>query len=137
EGRRRARTRAPPVPDAAGVGGGPGPRGGRAGGARAGRRADDGTARVSLPELPPARPPTWEAERPVVAAETAREPWTPALAVTCGSAACLVLVVLGVLAARPDVAVLGAAPLVLAVRALVARPTGVLETRFETDDGDD
>ncbi|MCC2313779.1 DUF58 domain-containing protein [Cellulomonas xiejunii] len=93
---------------------------------------------MSVPEPPPARPPTWDPDRrPDVAAGVAAGPWTPALSVTCASAACLVLVVVGVLAARPDVAVLGAAPLVLAVRALRARPTGAVDVRFEAGDDED
>ena len=91
---------------------------------------------MSLPEAPPARPPTWVADDVVAAAPAGR--WTPAPAVTCASAACLVLLVAGVLAARPDVAVLGAAPLVLAVRALARRPAGALRAWFEPDvAGDD
>ncbi|GIG41624.1 DUF58 domain-containing protein [Cellulomonas phragmiteti] len=91
---------------------------------------------MSLPEAPPARPPTWVPDVPAEDPGAATGPWTPALAATCASAACLVLLVLGVLAARPDVAVLGAAPLVLAVRALRARPTGAVQARFEAGDDD-
>lgn len=91
---------------------------------------------MSVPEPPPARPPTWRDDVPARAAAPPAERWTPALAVTGASAACLVLVVLGVLMARPDVAVLGAAPLVLAVRALHARPSGEATARFVVADAD-
>lgn len=91
---------------------------------------------MSLPEPPPARPPTWAPDADAAPVPARR--WTPALAVTCASAACLLLLLLGVLAARPDVAVLGAAPLVLAVRALGSRPSGVVRAWFEArDDADD
>ena len=89
---------------------------------------------MSLPEAPPARPPTWVREEVRPALQTGR--WTPALAVACASAACLVLLLLGVLAGRADVAVLGAAPLVLAVRALARRPAGAFQAWFEDADAD-
>lgn len=90
---------------------------------------------MSVPEPPPVRPPTWDDAAAPVAAPAGR--WTPALAVTCATAACLVLLTLGVIAARPDVAVLGAAPLVLAVRALHARPSGAPVARLDAADDDD
>lgn len=95
---------------------------------------------MSLPEQPPARPPTWgdDDAAPVVVPQGR---WTPTLATTCASAATLLLLLLGVLLARPDVAVLGVAPLVLAVRALAARPEGAATARLEgpgvTDDDAD
>ncbi len=89
---------------------------------------------MSLPEAPPARPPTWQAdEDDEHAVSDAR--WTPAVAVTCASVACLLVLLVGVLAARPDVAVLGAAPLVLAVRALRSRPRPAVAVRIEPDAG--
>lgn len=91
---------------------------------------------MSLPEAGPARPPTWgQDDDPARAASDER--WTPALAVTCASATCLVLLLLGLLLARPDVAVLGAAPLVLAVRAAQRRPRGPVRVRLDPPDAAD
>lgn len=89
---------------------------------------------MSVPEPPPARPPTWRDDDGPAAAPTGR--WTPVRAVTCTTAACLVLVVLGVLMARPDVAVLAAAPLVLAARALRSRPRGLVTAALDASDAD-
>ena len=92
---------------------------------------------MSLPEPPPARPPTWGQDPDPSPAPAATGRWTPVRAATCASAACLVVLLLGVLAGRPDAAVLGVAPLLLAVRALHGRPAGPVRARFEAGDVDD
>lgn len=68
-------------------------------------------------------------------AREAPERWTDVASTAVGAAACAVLLLVGAFAGRPDVAVLGAAPLVVTAWHLLRRPSGPV--RGAVDAGED